>query len=986
MTNPVDIATYVPFNVSDLRTLLGDLSTAPNGGVNRGGFYLAYFNYLMDQTTKTSDMAQQALLIASARQVLLQAEITTYSGFAGGAALIGNALAKNANPSLYPATLDEFSYDIANGLLTQMEKDGSGIENFTADKIQLLDRGVWIGFGMGDYFPGNAQFANKDVNVFLSAGTLASALAGLQLAFGGAVGYTQADAIAQGGILDTSNPYYDVVLGAGGRVLFVQDKLSPTIAESLSSGAITSVAALDGSVDNVVSNWLGVYGPTAVGLATDLGTLAGVLPTGNQAISAFTGTVAYYLSNSLLGGVSKDAGVQDEFAKFVGAHDVPVNTQASLPQHIIWDNFNIVLRTDGTFISDRTSHILIGYQTAEITGSDQGDVLIGFGNSTLDGGSGNNLLLGKDNAMLNGGAGNDVLVGSDHAQVNGGDGNDKILIFGNAIGDGGAGNDILLAYGVGSTTIGGLGRDLIFNASQGGIIWGDVANSILDTSSDQRYYLKDGTRVNIADDASNADNFVWSRDTTIMDPQKSDIITFYGVPLTGRTDNGGVVLSLAGLGLVGTAIATAQIFKSPLDTVYVDQFLPFIDYKFVKQPDGSYDLLIGNTLADFVDATEAALGFNTGLSATLKKHLGFMTVKDFIPVKDDGRPVGSYGGLDQAALKGLGKLGLVFEKSNPIYAILALLPQTFVTLAASGGGPLVDAVLTAAAAVDRFTTALNWYVKSDPLVLDLSGQGLITTRLDQPGVHFDLNNSFFASRSGWLSGNEGFLVLDKNHNGVIDDASEMFGSVTGSGFGDLAAYDSNHDGVINATDAIFSQLRVWIDANGDGVTDPGELHTLSGLGITSISLSALDLGHSATSGGTALTAAATFTYANGTAGTIYDATFPTDPTNTIYRGESGAPAWAGDSAIDAKGFGHITTLGIAAANDFDLASLLATTAAAMTVPDLTTLVQQAGPVLGLWGETLNLTRELDPVLLGKDGHGNTVLLDRAICVEDATGG
>ena len=107
------------------------------------------------------------------------------------------------------------------------------------------------------------------------------------MVFGGAVGYTQADAIAQGGILDTSNPYYNVVVGADGRVLFIQDKLSPTIAESLTFGAVQSVTALDGSTDNIVSNLLGVYGSKAVGLATFLGTLAGVLPSGNQAISAF---------------------------------------------------------------------------------------------------------------------------------------------------------------------------------------------------------------------------------------------------------------------------------------------------------------------------------------------------------------------------------------------------------------------------------------------------------------------------------------------------------------------------------------------------------------------------------------------------------------------------------------------------------------------------------------------------------------------------
>jgi hypothetical protein len=93
---------------------------------------------------------------------------------------------------------------------------------------------------------------------------------------------------------------------------------------------------------------------------------------------------------------------------------------------------------------------------------------------------------------------------------------------------------------------------------------------------------------------------------------------------------------------------------------------------------------------------------------------------------------------------------------------------------------------------------------------------------------------------------EGFLILDRNHNGLIDDASEMFGFATGSGFADLAAYDTNHDCVINASDAVFSQLQMWIDANEDSVTDPGELHSLSELGIASISLNSINLGGSGT--------------------------------------------------------------------------------------------------------------------------------------------
>lgn len=185
----------------------------------------------------------------------------------------------------------------------------------------------------------------------------------------------------------------------------------------------------------------------------------------------------------------------------------------------------------------------------------------------------------------------------------------------------------------------------------------------------------------------------------------------------------------------------------------------------------------------------------------------------------------------------------------------------------------------------------------------------------------------------------------------------MFGTFTGSGFADLAQYDENHDGVINADDRVFNLLQIWIDANGDGVSAASELHGLADLDIASIGLDAQSL-DGQTSGGATVRAVGRYTRTDGTSGAVYEAIFPTDQTDTIYRGESGQPSWAPARLIDAKGFGQVTQLAIAAANDFDLATLLQSKAAAMTTPDLHTLVNQAREVLGLWGETLNLTREL----------------------------
>jgi hypothetical protein len=101
--------------------------------------------------------------------------------------------------------------------------------------------------------------------------------------------------------------------------------------------------------------------------------------------------------------------------------------------------------------------------------------------------------------------------------------------------------------------------------------------------------------------------------------------------------------------------------------------------------------------------------------------------------------------------------------------------------------------------------------------------------------------------------------------------------------------------------------------------------------------------------GTEIRTYSTFTRTDGTTSGVYDAVFGNDQTDTVYRGESGQAAWAGPHAIDVKGFGRITNLAVATANDFELAELLTTRAAAMTYADLHTLAVQAGDVLGAWG-------------------------------------
>jgi len=132
----------------------------------------------------------------------------------------------------------------------------------------------------------------------------------------------------------------------------------------------------------------------------------------------------------------------------------------------------------------------------------------------------------------------------------------------------------------------------------------------------------------------------------------------------------------------------------------------------------------------------------------------------------------------------------------------------------------------------------------DPIVLDISGLG-ITTKSVTDGVYYDLDSNGFSEKTGWIDAKSGILVLDKNANGQIETGNELFGDKTiledgktaSSGFAALAALDSNRDGVIDAKDDKFSELRIWIDRDGDGFSAPDELMTLEEAGVKSLNLS-----------------------------------------------------------------------------------------------------------------------------------------------------
>ena len=140
---------------------------------------------------------------------------------------------------------------------------------------------------------------------------------------------------------------------------------------------------------------------------------------------------------------------------------------------------------------------------------------------------------------------------------------------------------------------------------------------------------------------------------------------------------------------------------------------------------------------------------------------------------------------------------------------------------------------------------------ASPLVVDVKSDhvsdpdGILSA--PQDGVQFDILGAnaapaYSTTQISWIRNPQQFMFLVLPKNGQVNSIDEMFGNNTlgpdgkfaANGFVALAKYDADGIGYIDRRYPVFSQLRLWSDANGDGIAQPSELFTLQQMGITRI--------------------------------------------------------------------------------------------------------------------------------------------------------
>ena len=948
---------------------------------DRAGFYLAYY-------AMTGNV-----------QALEQAEITTFSGLAGGAAFAANRFLQDEYGQTGTITPDRYrgiyylSQQVARAANAAIDKSTTGF--IDANAMFQSAAQAWADADAADLFPGNLYGLLPFSGVPLgSANTPGAGAAFVATAYALGVGKSPSD--FPGDQIYTIANGVKVAVDSSGRI---QAVFASTAADAL-------VAVASGSSIEVNPPSLAV--------------LQGLLgPAANRA----------------------------NFTQTYPGYNGDVNPQTAMP--VSGDPAYAFTTGDS---SDGTDNLII--TTGNATGGSGDNVILGTGTSAqvlqggedgdniIWGGSGNDTLIaGNQNDILRGGAGNDTLIP--------GTGND-ILDGGNIVfGGSQVGNDTV-DY---SKLPGGVTIDLTDQDAQ------NLNNDLIQVSKNAggQDWLHAIKTIDLSTVASNT---VSIGSTGLTALQFIDTIA-------GGQHPGGVQ-DVLDLRQIGQSIKFSNDQIAGYDTKFqnfnVLKADPGNDTIDLNTPDDSsfqeVDLGNGNdTITSNVVNLTVNLGngndtigpMGPGTVINAGKGKTIFTVSDDILINDTGNntqdeivadgqivhgfvgPLNSdspwitsiYNGISYG-LNSLGQLGI--KDTTGAVAFVAdyqggptvpLSQQTDGIFVGRGGfksSKLIDLTRPSTeedSNIFKFANEIAFIRlghpefpgNDDPLVLDLTGNGVNLTGESSAAPMFDMNGTGFVVHTGWTQPGTGLLVLP-DANGNVTNIHQLVGGENSSGFTALAQFDTNHDGVIDANDPIYAQLRIWQDTNGNGVVDPGELETLAQAGITSINIASTAQTGDSIAGNT-VNATGTFTFANGTTGTIADVSFSIDPFNSRYLGNTTVSA-AAAALPNIKGHGTLTDLQVAMTNDPALSNpapgatlidVINETLPNLDTLDLTALRKAAMPIFDAWARAVQLPdanghlQTIDPasnhsdvpVLLDTDSSGATVVDDFGYQVSDAQG-
>jgi Ca2+-binding RTX toxin-like protein len=404
------------------------------------------------------------------------------------------------------------------------------------------------------------------------------------------------------------------------------------------------------------------------------------------------------------------------------------------------------------------------------------------------GGAGNDTITGSEQSDdLRGGADNDIIHGNGgQDNINGGIGNDTLYGAGqNDNIDGDDGNDVIYGYDGVDYIGGGDGNDLIYGGLASDFLQGGADQDTIDGGADaDTIYGGSGNDLLLGGDGADVLQGGDGNDTLIGGLAVDTLTGGNGSDELHGDDDSGVGDFLSG------GDGGDRLYGSSGDTVLDADNGDVIFFHGVRLTGAVRKVSAGDTLSE----TGTYQNGYTGLSYHYDKATKVLTVSDATGSMEIDDFVNGEAGI---ALK-------TATRTNPPQAV------------GNEGRPTI----------------------SDPLVLDLDGDGVEMTDINTTTVYFDTNLDGLVERVGWVAPDDGLLARDINGDGLINNLSELFGSTTKDGFTALAEFDSNADGKIDASDTIWSSLRVWQDANTDGDTGPGELKTMQQAGISQISLSA----------------------------------------------------------------------------------------------------------------------------------------------------